>query len=141
VIFVPKATGNCQVSRRTVELVDLHPTLADLCGLPAPSGLEGKSLRPLIDDPARAWDRPAYTQVSRGVPVATDEPVPKGVKTVMGRSVRTERWRYTEWDDGKQGVELYDHDADPHEWTNLAKEATYASTVTEMKRLLAAVRK
>ena len=54
----------------------------------------------------------------------------------MGRSVRTERWRYTEWDDGKLGVELYDHESDPHENKNLAKDAAQAKVVAEMKELL-----
>jgi arylsulfatase A-like enzyme len=121
--------------------VDLHPTLADLCGVPAPTGLHGASLRPLLENPSAAWDRPAYTQVTRGVPVATDEKVPPGAKSVMGRSVRTERWRYTEWDDCKQGSELYDHDADPHEWKNLAQDPKHAETVADLKRLLAAIRK
>jgi uncharacterized sulfatase len=53
-----------------------------------------------------------------------------------GRTVRTERWRYTEWDDGKKGAELYDHMADPHEWINLAKDPKHADTVAELKRLL-----
>jgi iduronate 2-sulfatase len=97
--------------------------------------VQGKSLRPLLDDPTSAWDRPAYTQVTRMVGTGAKK------REVMGRSVRTERWRYTEWDGGKQGAELYDHDADPHEWHNLAKDANHAGTVTEMKRLLAAIRK
>ena len=54
----------------------------------------------------------------------------------MGRSVRTERWRYTEWDEGTQGAELYNHDADPREMKNLATDAAHAQTVAEMKQLL-----
>jgi uncharacterized sulfatase len=54
----------------------------------------------------------------------------------MGRSVRTERWRYTEWDDGKAGVELYDHENDPHELKNLAKDESHAKIVAKMKKLL-----
>ena len=58
----------------------------------------------------------------------------------MGYSVRTERWRYTEWDGGKAGVELYDQVEDPHEWHNIAKEQRYAKAVSDMKRLLPATR-
>ena len=54
----------------------------------------------------------------------------------MGRSVRTERWRYTEWGDGKRGVELYDHEKDPREFTNLANDPKHAGTVAELKSLL-----
>jgi uncharacterized sulfatase len=54
----------------------------------------------------------------------------------MGRSVRTERWRYTEWDEGRQGVELYDHDNDPRELRNLANHSQHAQTIADMKRLL-----
>ena len=57
----------------------------------------------------------------------------------MGRSVRTERWRYTEWDEGKEGIELYDHDRDPHEYTNLAQDAKSAKTAKDMQRLLSAI--
>jgi arylsulfatase A-like enzyme len=59
----------------------------------------------------------------------------------MGRSVRTERWRYTEWDDGKRGSELYDHAADPHEYRNLADDPRTVETVLELRRLLAAGRR
>jgi uncharacterized sulfatase len=54
----------------------------------------------------------------------------------MGRSVRTERWRYTEWDEGKAGVELYDYTTDPNEFTNLATDAKYASVVKKLSGLL-----
>jgi len=122
IILMPGAKGNGHPSPRTVELVDLYPTLADLCGLPAPATLEGKSLRPLLNQPKCAWTAPAYTQVVHA--------------KKMGRSVRTERWRYTEWNGGKDGLELYDHDHDPHEWRNLANDSKYAGTVEEMKKLL-----
>jgi uncharacterized sulfatase len=114
--------GNGKPCARTVELLDLYPTLADLAGLAPPAGLQGASLRPLLDDPSRAWDRAAYTQVQRG--------------GFPGRSVRTERWRYTEWDAGKKGVQLYDLDADPRETRNLAEDPAHAKTVEELRALL-----
>ncbi len=137
IVYAPGAKGNGKASKRTVELVDLYPTLAELCGIDAP-GAEGKSLRPLLDDPAAAWDKPAYTQVSRGVLVATDDKPDPNARGFMGRSVRTERWRYIEWDDGKKGAQLYDHDADPKEYRNLADDPKHAATVAEMQKLLRA---
>src|SRR5262245_12613307 len=104
IIHDPRAKGNGKACKRTVELVDLHATLADLCGLDAPK-TDGASLKPLLEDPKRAWDRPAYTQVSRGTPTATGEK-PKKAGSFMGRSVRSERYRYTEWDGGKKGAQL-----------------------------------
>lgn len=110
-------------SPRPVELLDLYPTLADLCGLSAPERLEGTSLRPLLENPQAPWDRPAYTQVHRG--------------NLRGYSVRTGRWRYTEWgDDGAAGVELYDHESDAEENKNLAKDTGHAATVAELKPIL-----
>jgi iduronate 2-sulfatase len=123
IIAQPGRGGNGKASGRTVELVDVYPTLAEMTGLKAPPGLEGHSLRPLLDDPQAAWSWPAYTQVTRG-------------KGVMGRSVRTERWRYTEWNDGQLGVQLYDHRADPHERHNLATDTAHAATVRELQALL-----
>ncbi|MDQ6630626.1 MAG: DUF4976 domain-containing protein, partial [Verrucomicrobiota bacterium] len=88
--------------------------------------LAGKSFRPLLENPQAEWNLPAYTQQVRNE---------KGSQ-IMGYSVRTERWRYTEWDGGKQGSELYDHDADPHEWHNLANDPKQAKTIGELKILL-----
>ena len=105
----------------------LYATLADLCGLPAPEGVEGKSLRPLLDDPQAEWNAPAFTQVARGRLMG---------RSLMGRSVRTERYRYTEWDGGKAGVELYDQQADPKEYHNLAADPQQAETVAGLKKLL-----
>ncbi|HJZ58521.1 MAG TPA: sulfatase [Gemmataceae bacterium] len=135
VIYDPRSKGNGKASARTVELVDLHPTLAELAGLPAPAGLEGKSLKPLLDDPTAAWDKPAITQVSRGTPTTTGEPVGKN-PWFLGYSVRNERYRYTEWDGGKKGVQLYDYEKDPGELKNLADDPARADIVKQMKALL-----
>ncbi|TLV02305.1 sulfatase [Dyadobacter luticola] len=121
IFSVPGGTKG-KTSARTVELLDIYPTLAELCGLTADQKLQGKSLVPLLEDPGFIWDKAAYTQVKRG--------------QIMGRSVRNERFRYTEWDEGKAGVELYDHQKDPNEFTNLAKDNNFIITVGEMSALL-----
>lgn len=108
IIAVPGMRSAGRACARPVELLDLYPTLADLAGLPAPDGLQGTSLRPLLEHPRAEWRRPAFTQVQRG--------------GFPGHSVRTERWRYTEWDFGKRGLELYDHRRDPAEMRNLASD-------------------
>ncbi len=121
IISVPGGVAG-KVSQRTVGLIDLYPTLADLCGLPVTHKLSGMSLKPLLRNPNAVWNRPAFTQVARG--------------DIMGRSVRTERWRYTEWDEGKAGKELYDEENDKGEITNIALEPKFASTVAELSALL-----
>jgi uncharacterized sulfatase len=113
-------------------LIDLYPTLADLCALKAPKNLDGMTLRPLLDDPSKPGKQAAYTQVMRGNP--------KKGTPVMGYSVRTERWRYTEWAGGAKGTELYDHDADPHELHNLAGDPQHTRVVEQMKALLHEIR-
>ncbi|MBX3412125.1 MAG: sulfatase [Pirellulales bacterium] len=116
-----------------VELVDLYPTLADLCGLPAPQGRPGTSLSPLVHHSPDEWTKQAaFTLVSRvGTRPATEPLDPDK----LGRSVRTPRWRYTEWYDGTR--ELYDHEADPHEYRNLAADAQHAETIARLSALLA----
>jgi iduronate 2-sulfatase len=134
VVYDPRAKGNGQACGRTVELVDLHATLADLCGLTAKT--DGASLKPLLADPTAKWEKPAVTQVSRGTPTATGDAGPK-IPPLMGYSVRTERHRYTEWGKGgEKGTQLFDYTADPDELKNLADDPKHAETVTAMKALL-----
>jgi uncharacterized sulfatase len=121
IVCAPDKKGGVR-SARLVELVDLYPTLVALCGLPTPDGLEGASLVPLLVDPQRPWKTAAFTQVVHG--------------RIMGRSVRTERYRYTEWGDGQRGAELYDHEKDPHEFTNLAEVPEHSTTVAELRQVL-----
>lgn len=113
------SAGRCS---RVVELLDIYPTLADLCDLTVSSKLAGQSLRPLLQDPRSEWSGAAFTQVRRRV----EE------RTIWGRSIRTERWRYTSWDGGKAGHELYDHRSDPSESTNLADDERYRAVVQEL---------
>ncbi len=145
IIYDPRAKGNGKPCGRTVELVDLHATLADLCGIEAPK-TDGDSLRPLLDDPTAAWSHPAFTQVTRGTAVSTltpGSPVPpvdkkakKQTKGYQGRSVRTERYRYIEWDEGRAGLQLYDYETDPQEQKNLANDPAHAAVVKELSALL-----
>ena len=136
IVYDPRSKANGQTTSRTVELIDLHPTLADLCGLDAPKELTGKSVRPLLNDPKHAWDKVAITQVSRGTPTVTGDVKPKAQPWFMGYSVRSERYRYTEWDGGTKGVQLYDYTTDPHELTNLAADPKHADIVKEHKAKL-----
>ena len=103
-----------KTSLKPVELLDVYPTLADLCGLKPPENLEGKSLRTLLADPNSGdWTKPAVTQVWYG-------------RKAWGYSIRTERYRYTEWLEGEAGRELYDHSTDSDEVANLAADPQYS---------------
>jgi uncharacterized sulfatase len=122
------------VSTRLVELVDLYPTLAELCGLKPPDDLEGLSFRPLLGDPERPWKTAAFTVVGRRERPAIGGNSEKLDVHYLGRTVRTERWRYTEWPDGS--AEFYDQEADPREYVNLASTSQRASTRAALKAML-----
>lgn len=126
-VSAPGAKGNGQRSASLVELLDVYPTLCDLAGVPAPASLQGKSLRPVLNNPQAAFHEGAFTQARRGAKAEH-----------WGRSVRTARWRCTEWDEGRNGIELYDHAADPGEFTNLANDPKHAAVLKELRAVLAA---
>ena len=114
------------VADALVGLVDLYPTLTELCGVKAPANLQGQSLAPMLKDPSapgRGW---ALTHVQRRS---------KGAK-FDGYSLRTSRWRYTEWDGGKAGRELYDRESDPLELTNLAEKQDQSAVLAELSSKL-----
>ncbi len=115
------------------ELLDLYPTLAELCDLPKPAGTEGTSLVPVVRDPETSVKPAAWTQHPRPAYVK-DKP------EVMGVSVRTDRYRYTEWRDFSTGdvvaAELYDHDSDPDENHNVVASPPDAAAFVTAKRLL-----
>lgn len=102
--------------KRIVEFVDIYPTLAHLCHLNPPANLEGLSFAPLLRNPDMAWKTASFTLVGRRKDDFDD---PNQVD-FLGRTIRTDHWRYTEWDNGERGVELYHLDNDPREIENLA---------------------
>ena len=126
------------VAAGLVELVDLYPTLADLCGLKAPGDLEGASFAPLLDDPRRAWKSAAFAVVGRpegGIAKKGGNGEKLDVN-YLGRTIRTARWRFTAWPDGS--AQLYDLDADPREYANLAARPEHAATRAELEAALKA---
>ena len=100
---ITKPGGRCS---RPVTMLDIYPTLIELCGLSEKDGLEGQSLVPLLRNPEAEWERPALTTHGRN-----------------NHSLRTERYRYIRYSDGTE--ELYDHDKDELEWNNLAGNPKY----------------
>jgi arylsulfatase A-like enzyme len=121
VVSAPDCTATNRICERPVSLIDLYPTIVELCGLPARNGLDGQSIVPLLKDPIMKWDRPALTTYGPG-----------------NHAVRTERWRFIRYRDG--GEELYDHNADPHEWQNLATSSEHVDVIRELRESLSAER-
>ncbi|MFP6872644.1 MAG: sulfatase [Verrucomicrobiales bacterium] len=106
------------ISRRAVGLIDLYPTLSELCSLPSPpQELEGNSLVPLLKNPMQEWPHAVLTTFHRN-----------------DHGLRTERWRYIRYASGEE--ELYDHLSDPNEWTNLAKKPEHREIIAALRRKL-----
>ncbi len=125
IISAPKQKTAGKPTIALSEFVDIYPTLCELAGLPVPDGLEGTSLVPVMNDPGRPWKKAAFSQYPR--------------QKVMGYSLRTERYRYTEWaEPGREpvGVELYDHQSDPEENVNVAGFAENKELIAKLSRML-----
>jgi iduronate 2-sulfatase len=122
IFAVPGQATAGRSSRSLAEFTDIYPTLVELCGLPAADGLEGRSLAPVLETPSATVRTSALSQFPRG--------------GTMGYSLRTDRWRYTEWIDRRSGLaearELYDHGNDPAETINLAGRTDHARTVARL---------
>ena len=130
IVVAPGAKGNGQSCARVVQAVDFYPTLAELCGLPLPKGLEGRSLVPLLNNPKAEWNHPAFTVWS------------EDGKTYHGVAVRTARWRYAEFGpDGSNGAMLFDEQADPQEVKNLSDDPKFADARRELSTLVRAYAK
>ena len=117
-----------------VEFVDMYPTVCDACGITPPDGLEGTSMMPLLENPDRSWKGAAFSQIPR--PYLADQDWEQ-----MGRSIRTDRYRYTEWVNRDGSVaerELYDLETAPWETVNLAADVQYGSLVNSLSNRLRA---
>jgi len=117
IFVVPGLTKAGAPCDRTVDYMNIYPTLTDLCGIPTPKHVQGVSIKPLLADPNAPWDRPAVT-----------------THQFSNHAVRSERWRYIRYADG--GEELYDQEKDPLEWTNLANDPQYNAVKAELSKRL-----
>jgi len=134
IIADPRLKTAGRNSRSLVELVDLYPTLAELCGLKAPAHVQGRSLVPVLNDPTRSVrDESLSVTVSRGYQMHRE--LPRKTR-IMGYTIRTARYRYTEWGQGRFGVELYDYQNDPDEYTNLAMSAESDPLIRRLRQRL-----
>ena len=123
-----KAAGRKSLS--LAEFIDIYPTLADLCGLPKPKDVEGVSLKPVLDDAAASVRPVAISQYPRS----------DAGKTLMGYSIRDDRWRLTLWRDRKDNsihaTELYDEIGDAHETVNVAAKPEHAQVIARLTKFL-----
>ena len=117
IFSAPQGVAKDKLCQRPVSLIDIYPTLIDLCGLPKRKGLDGQSLKPLLQNPEVKWERPVV--ITYGL---------------NNHAVQTEHWRYIRYRDG--GQELYDHERDPNEWTNLAFIPKYSPQKTKLSKWL-----
>lgn len=133
IIYSPEMKAAGEATSQLAELIDLYPTLVALAGLPPREGLDGVSLAPVLDDPSHFTKRGAHSVVSRSADFSSDH---AKKADFLGRSVRTDQFRYTEWEHGNRGSELYDHSQDPRELNNLSKHSSLDGTRHELQELL-----
>jgi len=117
IIVAPGITKKNSICQRTVNLMDIYLALITLCHFPKKEGIEATDITPLLKNPALEWDHPSLTTMGRG-----------------NHAVRTERWRYIRYSDDSE--ELYDHNKDPNEWYNLAKDPKYGDTIKKLSEWL-----
>ena len=115
----PGLTRANTVCDRTIDLMSIYPTLTDLCGIATPPHVEGRSIRSLLENPGAPWTAPAVTTYRFG-----------------NHAVRNEEWRLIRYANGDE--ELYDEQADPYEWKNLADDPRYATQKAELAKHLPA---
>ncbi len=130
IISVPGQKNAGSKTDALVEFVDIYPSLAELCGLTPPKGLEGTSFTPLLENPQRPWKTAAFSQFPRKI---------GGIGEVMGRSMRTDRYRFTEWTQPAKNfrvLELYDHKLDPEENENIADRPENAKLLERLTEQL-----
>lgn len=129
-ISVPGQKTAGRKSMALAEFLDVYPTLAEVCGLPKPAGLDGVSLKPILDDPEATVHPVAISQYPRGL----------GKQKLMGYSIRDDRWRLTLWRDRADNSifasELYDEMKDPHETVNVANRPENQETVARLSKHL-----
>ncbi|MCD6331912.1 MAG: sulfatase, partial [Bacteroidales bacterium] len=135
IIKVPGMPENGKQCKALVEFVDIYPTLCELSGIPVPENLDGLSLKPLLLDVKKPWKTKVFSQFLReGIWKSPDG------NPYMGYSIRTERFRYTEWYNWETkeftANELYDHQSDQDENVNVAGHPEYNEIVRNLKRLI-----
>lgn len=135
-ISIPGITENELACDKVVELADIYPTFMDLLNLQSPNKLVGKSLMPLLHNPLGKWEGNAYTVLRRTWRLNTNYTYMKPYSKVVGRTIRTDRYRYTEWDEGEKGYELYDYEKDPNEFHNYYNDSRYKGIQLKLKVLL-----
>ncbi len=138
IVSVPKQAGTHyprgESTSSLAELVDLYPTVVELAGLDIPEAVAGYSLVPVLEDPRHSVRESAYTMA---LSMAGRDREEWRYREIMGRSIRTERYRYTEWGGGQWGVELYDYRTDPAEFTNVVNERDHLAARARLARELA----
>ena len=130
IVSIPGQSFPDRSTDSLVELIDIYPTLCNICQLPTPEEVEGISMTPLIEDPILPWKTAVFAQLRRTLRI---------VGSVDGYTMRTDQYRYTEWGkNGEHGVELYDYYNDPNETVNIAPQAENKDLVEQLSKRLQA---